>query len=484
MKRLPNTFAAIILFCTISAFASAQTLTTLANFNGTNGSGSYSALAQGFDGNFYGTTERGGTSNGGTVFNVTPSGTLTTIYEFCSEANCSDGEYPRGGLAVGSDGNFYGTTQAGGAKRVGSAFKVTPLGNLTTLHSFCLREYCGEGDSPIAGLLLGRDGNFYGTTAYDGTGAYCEYGTCGTLFKITASGTLTGVYKFCSQLHCSDGGSPEATLLQDGDGSLYGTTAQGGANGLGTVFKIAHDGTLATLHSFDGLDGVFPSAGVVPGPGGSLYGTMGTGGTSDFCLEGCGTAYRITRQGVFATENFAGTNGVSPSGLIRATDGNFYGTTYYGGSGTQCDAEYNCGTIFRLNPQGQITTIYSFCVEAGCTDGFSPDAALVEGTDGNLYGTTSAGGTNNLGTVFVLNLGLAPFVETIPTSGNVHASVAILGTNLTGASSVSFNGTPASFTVVSSSEITTMVPTGATTGTVQVTTPGGALLSIVVFGVR
>src|SRR5581483_3629285 len=158
MKRLPNTFAAIILFCTISAFASAQTLTTLANFNGTNGSGSYSSLAQGFDGNFYGTTERGGTSNGGTVFNVTPSGTLTTIYEFCSEANCSDGEYPRGGLAVGSDRNFYGTTQAGGAKRVGSAFKVTPLGNLTTLHSFCLREYCGEGDSPIAGLLLGRDG--------------------------------------------------------------------------------------------------------------------------------------------------------------------------------------------------------------------------------------------------------------------------------------------------------------------------------------
>ena len=181
------------------------------------------------------------------------------------------------------------------------------------------------------------------------------------------------------------------------------------------------------------------------------------------------------------------TDGSAPvAGLVQATNGDFYGTTPNGGAGSYCGG--GCGTVFRITPSGRLTTLYMFCSQTGCTDGSSSHAPLVQATNGDFYGTTVLGGANDTcpsgcGTVFSLSLGLGAFVETQPTSGKVGSAVKILGTNLTGATSVTFKGTAAVFTVKSASEITTTVPTGATTGTVQVVTPSGTLSSNVAFRV-
>ena|SRR5579863_7632481 len=198
------------------------------------------------------------------------------------------------------------------------------------------------------------------------------------------------------------------------------------------------------------------------------------------CTGGCGTVFKITPSGTLtALHSFAGypTDGSEPlAGLVQATDGNLYGTTYSGGPNDE-------GTVFEITPTGGLTTLYAFCPQSGCADGSNPLAALVQDTNGTLYGTTLLGGANGDGTLFSLSVGLGPFVEMQPISGKVGAAVKILGTNLTGATSVSFNGTAATFTVVSSSFIKTTVPAGATTGTVQVVTPSGTLLSNVPFRV-
>ena len=199
--------------------------------------------------------------------------------------------------------------------------------------------------------------------------------------------------------------------------------------------------------------------------------------------HGHGTVFRITPSGTLTTlysfcSQSACTDGATPyAGLIQATDGNLYGTTAGGG------ARNNDGTVFKITPTGTLTTLHRFCFQSGCADGAGPLSGLIQATDGNLYGTTDAGGVDGFGTVFRLNVDLGPFVETLPASGKVGAAVKILGTNLTGATSVSFNGTGAAFEVVSASEISTTVPTGATTGTVQVVTPDGTLSSNVPFRV-
>jgi uncharacterized repeat protein (TIGR03803 family) len=214
---------------------------------------------------------------------------------------------------------------------------------------------------------------------------------------------------------------PYAGLIQATDGNLYGTTLGGGTKGGGTVFKITPSGKLTTLYSF--ANGSWPYA-----------------------------------------------------GLIQATDGNLYGTTQGGGG-------YDGGTVFNITLTGNLTTLYHFCPKRGCADGASPHAGLVQDTNGTFYGTTEAGGANGVGTVFSLSVGLDPFVETQTTSGKVEAPVKILGTNLTGATNVTFNGTAAAFIVVSASLVTTTVPAGATTGKVEVTTPRGTLKSNVAFRV-
>jgi uncharacterized repeat protein (TIGR03803 family) len=490
-----KTICLVIVFCALEAISSpAQTFTTLVSFNGTDGLYATGSLVQGLDGNFYGTTRNGGAndyeicvvrglSGCGTVFKITPGGTLTTLYSFCSKTNCIDGFNPQGGLVLATDGNFYGTTSGGGANGDGTVFKITPGGKLTTLHCFDGTD----GAHPSAGLVQATDGNFYGTTYSGGAygGIIGAYG--GTVFKITPGGTLTTLYSFCSQTDCPDGAHPSAGLIQATDGNFYGTTLGGGGVwGFGTAFRITPGGKLTTLHSF-GLydpDGYYPSAGLVQATDGNFYGTTSGGGIPGTETQvvpdqgpGFGTVFKITPGGTVTTLfTFDLGDGASPSGLVQATDGNFYGTTYEGGF-------YFGGTVFKITPGGTLSTLHSFCSQTNCTDGSNPNAGLVLATDGNFYGTTTNAGANNDGTVFSLAVGLGPFVETLPTSGEVGAAVIILGTDLTGATSVTFDGAAAAFTVVSGSEITTTVPSGAATCEVRVTTPKGTLICNVKFRV-
>ncbi len=455
-----------------SALLPAQTFSTLHSFDGTDGRLSNAGLVQATNGNLYGTTYYGGAENSGEIFEITSGGILTTLHSFCSKSDCTDGEYTYATPVQGIDGNFYGTTYLGGSKELGTVFKITPSGTQITLHTF------GgfDGSQPLAGLVQANNGDFYGTTYMGGSEGK------GEVFKITASGALTRVHSFCSQSGCTDGENPFAGLIQGIDGNLYGTTFGGGtAKGFGTVFKITPSGTLTTLHSFctqSGCpDGQFPQTGLVQATNGSLYGTTVSGGA-----YGDGTIFKLTTSGKLTTlYNVCSQSGCPDgnyliAGLIQATDGNLYGIMDVGGAN-------GGGTIFKITLSGTLTTLYNFCSQSGCPDGQYPVGGLVQATDGNLYGTTDDGGANGFGTVFSLSVGLGPFVETEPTAAKVGATVKILGTNLTGTTSVNFNGKTATFAVVSNSEITTTVPAGATTGEVQVATPSGTLLSNVSFRV-
>lgn len=443
-------------FCAaIPVVGRAQTVTTLATFNGVNGANPlFASLVQGVDGNLYGTTQSGGAHRQGTVFKVTPLGALTTLYSFCVKSGCTDGSAPYGGLALGTDGNLYGTTEAGGAHGDGSVFKITPGGTLTTLHSFNLHD----GANPYAALMQATDGNFYGTAQSGGAHLL------GTVYKITPQGVFTLLHSFNS----TDGSSPEAALIQATDGNFYSTTYDGGTGGYGTIFKITSAGALTTLHIFDETEGRAVVPGLVQAGDGNFYGAGSQGGALGF-----GTVYMVTPAGVLTTlHSFDSTDGATPNALVLATDGNFYGTTISGGSNID-------GTVFEITPQGMLTALHDFTG----SDGADPFTGLLQATDGDFYGTTFAGGTNRDGTVFRLEASLGPFVKTVPTVGKAGSRVNILGTDLTGSTRITFNGTPAAFTVLSPSEIATKVPAGATTGTVQVITPGGTLSSNVVFQV-
>ena len=460
--------AAVTFLIVLTIYSPAQTLTTLLNFNITDGANPQSPLVQGVDGNLYGTTVFGGQGDGpcssgnegcGTIFKISSDGTLTTLYSFCTDGTCQDGASPLGSLVLAVDGNFYGTTSAGGSYGDGTVFKITPAGVLTTLYNFGT-----DGGFPQAGLVQASDGNFYGTTKWGGA-----HGS-GIVFRITPAGTFTDLYAFCSQAGCVDGGLPSGALMQANDGNLYGTTESSGAGNAGTIFRITLGGTFTTMHAFGGDEGGLPVSGLIQGTDGNLYGTTPWGG------DGSGAVFKMTLSGsVTALHGFAGypTDGASPEApLIQATDGNFYGTTSMGGA-------HDDGTVFQITLAGALTTLYSFCSQQNCMDGSTPNAAVVQDTNGLFYGTTRDP-TNcypTCGTVFSLNMGFQPFVETQPTSGSANTPVIIFGSNLSGTTAVTFNGTPATFNVVSDSQITATVPSGATTGTVQVTTPSGTLTS-------
>ena len=443
----------------------AQTFTVLKRFTGTNGAIPLAPLVQGLDGNLYGATEEGGDNNEGTVFRITPTGALTTLYRFCAAAGCPDGSGPLGGLVLSPNGVFYGMTGTGGTNSLGTVFQITRSGALTTLYNFCAFANCPDGARPHSALVRGADGIFYGTTYQGGDAGY------GSIFEITASGSLTTLHSFCTSAGCADGAFPETDLVQGTDLNFYGITGTFGAHNAGTVFQMTSGGGLTTLYAFCDLancdDGAEPFTGVVQGADGNFYGTTSLGGTSTNCTSGCGTLFKITPAGLLTTlHSFSASDGAIPVGLVQASDGNFYGTTETGGA-------YNKGTIFQITPGGAFTTLHSFAA----ADGTQPTCAPLQGTDGNFYGTTASGGSGNHGTVFKLSMGLAPFVKTLPIAGTVRSAVKILGTDLTGATSVTFNGVPAHFTVVSATEISTSVPSGASTGQVQVATPAGMLTS-------
>ncbi|MFZ0773825.1 MAG: choice-of-anchor tandem repeat GloVer-containing protein [Candidatus Sulfotelmatobacter sp.] len=448
----------------------AQTFTVLASFGDEFGNNPGGPLVQGLDGNFYGVTPYGPEFGVGTIFRATPTGTLTTIYQFCLQTGCPDGYQPYGALVQTLDGSFYGTTALGGAYNGGTVYKITPSGYLTTIYSFCALPACADGDGPVSGLVQAADGNFYGTT--EGGGTYAS----GAVFKITPQGALTVLHSFDSY---SEGVEP-TSLMQSSNGTFYGSTIFGGTSytdtGTGTLFSISPEGDYTFLYTWPCgtrvcLDGTNPSGGLAEAPNGNLYGATEEGGPDNY-----GVLFELTPSGnVRPVYGFSAAEGEGPDDegpLLFATDGNIYGTTVEGGA-------HGFGTIFQFTLQGQLTTLYNFCTLPNCADGAYGAAGVIQGTNGVFYGTTVRGGPNNseYGVFYSLSMGLGPFIETQQPSARSGARVAILGNHLNGTTSVSFNGAAAAFNVVSSTEIVATVPAGATTGFVSATTPGGVLTS-------
>jgi uncharacterized repeat protein (TIGR03803 family) len=380
-------------------------LTSLYSFPRSNDGWGPSGLVQASDGNFYGTTEQGGTTNvlnynyplgAGTVFKITTNGVLTSLYSFTGG---NDGASPNG-LVQGGNGSFYGTTVGGGTSSGGTVFKISTNGALTSLYSFIFMG--NDGYYPSAALVQGSDGYFYGTT--EGNGVMIN--NWGTVFKISTNGVLTSLYSFGGT---NDGGFPQSALVQGSDGYFYGTTPAyggGGYNSDGTVFKISANGALTSLHSFTGgYDGGGPSAGLVQGSDGNFYGTT-SGCYAGMALNG--TVFKMSTNGALTTlYSFTGGNdGANPyAGLVQGSDGSFYGTTYFGGT-------YGNGTVFKISTNGVLTSLYSF---SGGNDGANPYyAGLVQGSDGSFYGTTAGYGAVRAGTIFRLTIVPEPQLTIIP----------------------------------------------------------------------
>lgn len=295
------------------------------------------------DGNFYGTTSGGGLYNRGTIFRISSSGMLTTLHSFCAQPNCADGSEPVGALTQALDGNIYGTTPYGGTGSpgcngvsCGTIFRITPFGVFAMIHSFnCLTDGCQS----FGGLIQAADGYLYGTASGGGTGNIGG----GTVFRVSTSGKLMTLYNFCGQTNCADGAEPTAGVVQGIDGNFYGTIYWGGSNDRGTAFKLTAQGTLTTLYSFceesHCADGSGPQAGLVQATDGNFYGTAALGGANN-----SGTVFGMSPQGSLKTlHRFDGTDGRNPEGaLLQGTNGSLYGATSGGGN-----TGYSLGTVFR-----------------------------------------------------------------------------------------------------------------------------------------
>ena len=436
----------------------AQTFTVLYNFGAHNGdpvNPQWSGIiAQGRDGTLYTTVTQGG-GGYGSVISITPSGTFNIVHNFNGH---DEGLSPTGGLSLGLDGNFYGTT-CGCGFGLGTIFKVTPGGSLSTMYTFANGL---DGSNPLAPPIQGLDGNFYGTASNGNQGQ----GFFGSVYKITPSGTFTTL----KSLDFTSGAFPQDPLVQGTNGYFYGTTENGTPSNNGNTFRISSTGKFTSLFSFDGTHGHNPFAPLIQATDGNFYGTVKLGGTSNL-----GTTLRMSAAGkITVLYNFAGTgDGTEPvGGLVQASDGNLYGTT------SMADGSAGCGTIFRMTTKGVFSTVFTFPSDA--SKGCNPLVTLTQHTNGILYGDTFGGGTgnNNHGVFFSFDAGLKSFIKLMTTTGKVGDTIEILGQGFTGASNVSIGGTSASFQVVSDTYLTAIVPAGAKTGLVTVTTPGGKLSSL------
>jgi uncharacterized repeat protein (TIGR03803 family) len=457
----------------------AQTFSVLYDFGSNSGDPSRPAysgiIAQGRDGNLYSTAPAGGTCCGA-LFQITPAGNLKVIHNFTGSSN--DGAFPQGGLTLGTDGNLYGTTYEGGSVTAGAVFKVTPGGTATTLHSFTGGS---DGAYPYAPPVEGNDGNFYGTTTAGGNTTVCGSG-CGTIYKITPAGVLTTLYEF----DITHGYEPYGPLVLGTDGNFYGTTPAGTTANAGVVFKITPAGKFTLLFSFDSTHGETPFAGLVQGADGNFYGTTIYGGS-----VGGGVVFKITPSGKLTVlHNINGTtDGARPyGGLVLASDGNFYGANSNGGTVNSNCAD-GCGTVFKITPKGAYSVLYKFDYTTGATPYITPfqhTSGLVYG-DSQVGGSGNVNpcSTGNCGVFYSWkSTSLPAFVSLLPYSGKVGKVVEFLGQGfVSGKTTVSFNGTAAKSTVVSSTYLTAAVPNGATTGSVTVTTSGVKLASNKIFRV-
>jgi len=418
--RLGIAAAAILIFVVLPL--QAQTEKVLHSFAGptADGGSPSGSLARDGKGNLYGTTQSGGTSGSGTVFElaINPDGSYTESVLYSFAATGGDGHLPVAGLVIDGSGKLYGTTQAGGTSMAcsfgcGTVFK---LDNSSGSYKYGqLYSFTGSPDGEAPGaLLIDAHGNLYGTTLFGGTSktANCKSG-CGTVFKLAinpdGSYTPSVLYRFAAT---GDGINPQGNLVIDSAGHLYGTTAAGGGSGYGIVFELDNSsGTYKDnlLHSFTGgSDGEIPTSGLVVDAHGNLYGTAENGG-STACPMGCGTVFELTNNsGSYSFTaaplySFTGSpDAQNPVSLVIDASGNLYGTAG-GGASTACNG---CGTVFELaNKSGSYTytgVLYSF---TGSPDGAQPTGLIVDAS-GNLYGTTGLGGTSTVcslsgcGTVF------------------------------------------------------------------------------------
>jgi uncharacterized repeat protein (TIGR03803 family) len=386
----------------------ALNFTTLISFNGTNGANPSCNLVQGPNGNFLGTAPNGGANTNGTIFEISPDGSFfTNLYNFTGGTN---GAGPVGALIAGSNGIFYGTTFSGGASNWGTIFQISTNGAFAQLGTLSGTN----GANPIVALAQGANGSLYGSAKYGGPFPNTTSGGSGygAIFQFSNSLVTTPV------LFADTNGANPAALVMGNDGNFYGTTAWGGnvgsfKLGFGTIFRLSPDGTFTNLYKFSGgaSDGGFPYANLVQANDGNFYGCAFNGGA----YSG-GDIFRITPQGQI-TNLYSFTGGIDGaypySALVQGSDGNLYGTTY--SYGYSCD-----GAIFEITTNGNLTPLVNFTGTSGIALGVNPEGSLVQGSDGNFYGTTYYGGIYNQGTVFRLSLPLPPvFTSVTQTAGTV-----------------------------------------------------------------
>jgi len=359
---------------------------------------------------------------------------------------------PSGGLTLGTDQRFHGTTNIGGSRNHGTVYKLSTQPDILYQHDF---EGGADGAYPLSPPIQSQAGDFYGTTA----GSAKAY--AGTVYKIDKSGKYSVLHLFTT----TDGRGPVAPLVQGSDGYFYGTTVDGGQYGWGTIFRITSTGDFKVLYQFDGTKGKIPEGALIQASDGNFYGVAVEGGSLNQ-----GVAFKMTPGGnVNVLHDFSSTaaDGNEPvGGLVQATDGNFYGTLASGAAGTE-------GSMYRLTPAGVFTKLHDFRGPSGSF----PQSTLLQHTSGKLYGTTTQGGNYGSGVIFEYDAGLAPFVTFLNVYGQVGAKVDILGQYFAAGSTVSFNGVPAQNPVIHSTYIEATVPAGATTGFITVTTTKGTLKS-------
>jgi len=550
----------IFLFCALTGSAFGQYAITH-NFTGSGNDGStpFAGLVQGTNGNLYGTTQYGGSNGQGIVFEVSPDGsTYTTLYSFCSKPLCVDGANPYGGLVLATDGNLYGTTYGDqnptcGAFGCGTIFKITPVGTLTTLHTFCVQASCPDGANPYGSLMEGLDGNLYGMTSSFG------HNGLGTAFKISLLGKFTVLHSFGAG---TDGGAPFGGFIQAADGTLYGMASTGGTGGDGTVFKMTTTGKVTTLHNFSGVDGstpygtlaqTFPLNGQPP----TFYGTTYSGGA------GNGTIFKITPDGTFTQifslcPGGSCLGGSQPlAGMIITADSAFYGTTAYGGTdnngvllestdflntysivhnfcGDCGDGSFPQAPVFQHTNgalygtasgggAGGVGTVYSvaegepfvsFVRNSGKVgQTFEILGQGLSGTSQVLFAAADGGGTvaakfkvisanymtatvpaNSLPSHVTVQTPSSKLISNVPflvepqirsispTSGPVGTVVSVAGNSFLTTRSVTVGGVPATY-ALDNLEIFVTVPSGAKTGKIVVTTDGGVATSSAKFTV-
>jgi uncharacterized repeat protein (TIGR03803 family) len=410
-------------------------------------------FVQGRDGNLYSTSPTGGSGAypyEGTVFQLTPAGTVKVLHNFTDVTAYS----PQSGLTLGTDGNLYGTTAAGFNNNNGNAgtiFRISTSGAFKVLHYFNTGI---DGSVPYAPPIQATDGNFYGTTGYGKNGVF------GSVYKMTPTG---GVTPLVANL-----GGHAAGIMQGTDGNFYGTVRPpAGTARSGVIFRMTPAGKYTVLHNFNGYptDGYDPAGTVIQASDGNFYGTTVTGGTNN-----TGTIYKITPAGAYKVLfTFPPiTDGRLPiAGLVQGTDGYLYGIAGLGGTD-------NRGTLFRVTYTGAFTVVYN----VNYTDGCNAQVPLFQHTNGTFFSDSYECGTHSEGVVYSLKVGLHPFIALVTTLGKAGQTIEILGNGLTGTTSVKFGtGSATSFIVVSDTYMTAVVPATGTTGVVTVGTPSGFRVS-------